>query len=545
MSREGGANALDDRKVLPRWRAPSESIDELVAVHVPESTRARSGWIEKLTLEFESSPSAATGRELIESAFVLGKQLAPNIRQKIGEAGGAATSFSRKQNVTSSTTSAALVLQAKIRETRSILKNEPSQPLAWTELARHHLSKGNTDKATKAMQCALSLAPENRYVLRSATRFFELIGDPEQALHALKRSGRLPIDPWLLSADIALNGDQRSNSLKIGMRMLSGEIGSPRSLTELAAAVGTVEHNNGRHKSAKKMIAQSLLDPNENSIAQAIYISQQDNKIKLSDEILNRPLTYEARARRHFADAAWKESMQQSLRWLRDEPFDSRPALLGSALSFDRRLTQEAYDIATEGLSCVPNNALLLNNRAVAGAYLGKMRQALTDIVQALKFNPDRPYLLATFGLVAYRCNMIDVGARAYGQAIALLIKQKDSEAVIRAYLFWLREAVRVGQLNGIEEMAVARRVVEKLPNRDVANEMNGLVGAVVEEKEIIAKEGVISFLNHEVDNSEIIELEAKIIVPPDAAKLFPMIENNNPGVDLANRLASDLLRQK
>lgn len=545
MARDGGANALGDRKVLPRWRAPAESMDELAAVRAPESMRARPGWMEKLTSDFESSPGAATGRELIETAFVLGKDLGAIIRQKILEAGFVTPSFDRKQNVILLSTSAKQFSEAKIRETRSILKKEPSQPLAWTELARHHLSRGNADKATKAMQCALSLAPENRYVLRSAARFFELIGDPDQALHALKRSGRLSLDPWLLSADIALNGDQRSNSIKMGMRMLSEENGAPRNFTELAAAVGTVEHNNGRHKSAKKMIAQSLLDPNENSIAQAIYISQQDSKIKLSDEILNRPLTYEARARRHFAEAAWKESMQQCVKWLRDEPFDSRPALLGSALSFDSRLTQEAYDIATEGLSCVPNDALLLNNRAVAGAYLGKLRGALTDVVQALKFNPDRPYLLATFGLVAYRCNMIDIGAKAYGQAIAWLMKKKDSEAVVRAYLFWLREAVRAGQLNGSEEMDVARKLVEKLPNRDVANEMNGLVVAVAEEKDFISKRGIDCFAAQEIKRSEIIELEAKINIPPDAMALYPLIENKNPSVDLANRLTLEFLLKK
>ncbi len=545
MAREGGASALEDRKVLPRWRAPSESIDELVAVRAPEAMRVRSGWIEKLTLDFESSPNAASGRELSESAFILGRDLPKDLREKISEAGFILPSISRSKDTHLISSSDKSISQSKIQELRSILKNEPAQPLAWTELARYHLSRGNALKASKAMQCALSLAPENRYVLRSAARFFDLTGDPDQALHALKRSGRLSIDPWLLSADIALNGDQRSNSLKIGMRMLSEEAKAPRNLTELAAAVGTVEHNNGRHKSAKKMIAQSLLDPNENSIAQAIYISQQDGKIKLSDEILNRPLTYEARTRRHFADADWKESMQQSVKWLRDEPFDSRPALLGSALSFDRTLTQQAYDIATEGLSCLPNDALLLNNRAVAAAYLGDFRQALLDVAHALKFNHNKPYLLATFGLIAYRLNYTEIGARAYGQAVSWLVQKKDRESTIRAYLFWLREAVRVGQVNGEGEIAFARKIIDRFPNTDVVNEMNGLVGAIADEKKNIQTIGSYSSVAQGIKESEILELGTKIAIPSDIVSLYSLMENKNPGLEFANRLTLDLLQQK
>lgn len=427
----------------------------------------------------------------------------------------------------------------KISELRSLLRTEPRRPLAWTELARHHLSRGSASKAEKAMQCALTQAPQSRYVLRSAARFFERIGDPDQALRALKRSGRLGTDPWLLSADIALKGDRRSNSMKVGIRMLEDAVSTPRSLSELAAAVGTVEHENGRHKAAKKMIVQSLVDPNENSIAQAIYISQNDTKIKLPDELLDHPLTFEARARKSFATAAWKDSMQQSWKWLRDEPFDTRPAVLGSCLGFDKNLAQEAYDIATEGLACSPNDGLLLNNRAVAGAYLNRLDAAFSDVSHALRFDSDRAYLLATLGLIAYRSGNIEAGARAYGLSIAWLVKQKEHEAVIRAYLYWLREAVRVGQVQGEEEMHSAKKLIDRLPDRETENEVPGLLEAIQLEIDVQRESGASSALHRQLDEDAILDLETKIAVPEEARGLYPLIVRDLiPEIDEVKRLS-------
>ena len=79
MAKDGVATALSGRKVLPRWRAPAESIDELISSNKREPIKLRSGWIEKLQSDFESDPTPAKGRELVESAFVLGVELSSKI----------------------------------------------------------------------------------------------------------------------------------------------------------------------------------------------------------------------------------------------------------------------------------------------------------------------------------------------------------------------------------------------------------------------------------------------------------------------------------
>lgn len=287
------------------------------------------------------------------------------------------------------------------------------------------------------------------------------------------------------------------------------------------------------------MFAQSLLDPNENAIAQAIYISQHDNKIKLPDEILNRPVTYEARARKYFADSVWAASMRESVRWLRDEPFDPRPAQLGSALSFDITLTAQAHEIASAGLACMPNNSILLNNRAVAAAYLGRLASAISDLNNAFKHSSERGYHFATLGLIAYRLGNSAWGARSYRNSINWYINNRDKEAAIRAYLYWLREVVRIKQTTGYEEISFAKRIIEKFSARDIFNEMNGLIEAIeremgLDDNQSHQKESSTESLLDEIYNRSITWLPAG--TDDDKFTL-----ENAPTVDLLKTLSSGL----
>ena len=45
-------------------------------------------------------------------------------------------------------------------------------PIVWVELARLYIMHDQVEKAERALLTALHLAPDNRFVLRSATRFF-------------------------------------------------------------------------------------------------------------------------------------------------------------------------------------------------------------------------------------------------------------------------------------------------------------------------------------------------------------------------------------
>jgi hypothetical protein len=49
------------------------------------------------------------------------------------------------------------------------------------------------------------LAPNHRFALRSAARFFLHVGKPDDAQTILRRSEATRRDPWLMAAEIAVS----------------------------------------------------------------------------------------------------------------------------------------------------------------------------------------------------------------------------------------------------------------------------------------------------------------------------------------------------
>ena len=76
----------------------------------------------------------------------------------------------------------------KIRFLRSVLRDWPRNAICWTQLALSYSRLGINKKAERCINIALSLAPHNRYVLRSASRFFVHIDESPRAAWELKRS---------------------------------------------------------------------------------------------------------------------------------------------------------------------------------------------------------------------------------------------------------------------------------------------------------------------------------------------------------------------
>ena len=132
------------------------------------------------------------------------------------------------------------------RRAYSELKN----PIQWVELSRLYSMFNHEDKAEQAMVIAINLAPNNRYVVRSATRLFIHIHKYEKALYYLKKSQLLKGDPWVISAHIATSDlmNRYSPHLKKGIELIDSKNFSDYDLTELSSAICTFEYHNGTAK---------------------------------------------------------------------------------------------------------------------------------------------------------------------------------------------------------------------------------------------------------------------------------------------------------
>lgn len=77
-------------------------------------------------------------------------------------------------------------LHKEIRKRKKLIELNPSDALLLTETALCYANLGQLRSSEELLRRALALAPHNRYVLRSAARFYCHLQRPDQALQILR-----------------------------------------------------------------------------------------------------------------------------------------------------------------------------------------------------------------------------------------------------------------------------------------------------------------------------------------------------------------------
>ncbi|MGO9109588.1 MAG: hypothetical protein ACLP9L_10165, partial [Thermoguttaceae bacterium] len=164
-----------------------------------------------------------------------------------------------------------LRLQEAIHQAKERLSGYPNNPVLWTNLALFFTTLGQHEQATRAIRIALQLAPANRFIVRAACRSFVHQGDLDQAHSILLRTPSLKADPWILAGEVAIEAvrGRSSRFVRTARSMVESRKYSPFHLSELTAALATVEARDGDLRKARRLCALSLADPSENAIAQA------------------------------------------------------------------------------------------------------------------------------------------------------------------------------------------------------------------------------------------------------------------------------------
>jgi hypothetical protein len=330
-------------------------------------------------------------------------------------------------------------LNKLISRTKNITRNELYNPIIWVELARLYVIHGQEGKAENAILTALHLAPDNRFVLRSATRFFIHTEQFEKALFYLRKSNSLKNDPWLISAHVATSSimDRFSPLIKDGERLVFSNEFSPFELTELCSSLGTLEFNDGSFKKAKQFFNKSMINPNDNSLAQIEWVSKKDSRFKVNpfsfENVIN---PFEAYSLDSYKNGNWEDAYYNCLKWFLDVPFSKRPILLGSYVAGSILKDKKAAILLCEiGLQANPFDPSLLNNivynifTSDDNSKASKYLKQLKEINIASLPNESKITIQATFGLVALRTKEIELGKKLYELAI------QNSERIKNEYL--------------------------------------------------------------------------------------------------------------
>lgn len=484
---------LNDRTVIPSWKSP-QNIVEIPSFDPARLLRRENLgklWVKHQTAIFKQFPSPNTANELYETAALYGCEegLSSAVREL---SMGLQENIIRSHQIVFPSNNSVLAhtgkAQLEIHRIRRLLAINPDRPLCWSELSRNYLAVAEKDKAIKCMQAALKLAKHNRYIFRVAARLFVHTKEYERARALFKSEPSVKIDPWLLAAEIATLSafSKQSRYINVAKQLMTSSHFKDNQISELAAAVGTVELINGASKQAKLFFNRSLIAPTGNSLAQAQWAIEQDAKIIIPSSAWNTPAAYEAVTLASRRAHKWDNALDACVTWLAEEPFSIRPAVLGSYIGFRPEHVEIAEQFASVGLKCYPKNILLLNNRAVANAYQGKIKEAYTDVQIALTQpdGRDEPYLLATLGLIAFRSGMPALGREYYELCMGWFKQIKAITSYASALLFLLREEIQIDRSVIPHAIDMAQQI-GKSPIVIGRPELVGLIELILKEADI------------------------------------------------------------
>lgn len=374
----------------------------------------------------------------------------------------------------------ATVVAEEIRQRKLWVHENPRDAISAIELARLHTILGQTNRAQYYVNWATRSSPHNRYVVRSAIRFFSHTDELDFAFLVLKKCAARKTDPLIRSADIAIR-DIMGKPPDISMREIKFLAADKTPLlqrSELLSALGTLEINAGSGKVAKKLLVNSLIAPSDNSIAQALWLEDQYQNLELGG--LSAAISshgFEALFFRAVAEKNISTAISAARYWQLDEPYSVKPAISGS---FYASLHNEQFPLALQfleiGLQANPGSIGLLNNKLVTLAKMGELSEAkaILATLEQYKHRPSfRPNYLAARGLLAFcEGNGVD-GRNYYFEANEAALSEGDARKAALAEIYWFECETKNQSMSADEYYAFCKKIdrdVAEIAKKDTTN---------------------------------------------------------------------------
>lgn len=450
-----------NRSIIPRWRdfRTTTALGEISGARKPpRSPTAQAASIPSLLAAWNEHGTKSYAADLVTSAF---------LSNSFDKAIDAAKYLLQRPEITPGLRRIAMRVlggaprepenRSDIRFFRKRTRQDPRDALSWLEMARQYISNGLPKQAIPCVDIALKLYPNDRYILRSAARFFVHIDQADRAHEILRRSAIVKTDPWVLAAEVATSSSLRRQPwfYREGVSLLASQNFSDHDLTELAGALGTIELLSGVTRKSRKLLSKALQNPTENSLAQCKWASDRIPGLAMDVDVahFNVSHAYEAQYLESFKEQDWEGSLESARKWLEDQPFSTSPAHHGtyvaSCLLEDYAAGKE---IARAGLNANPFDKLLLNNFAFCLANLGEVKDAKEALKAARRLSPsdyEEVPLSATEGLIEFRLGNPIRGREMYRRAVELAGANHQSKQKIVALGFWAREETLSGSNDG------------------------------------------------------------------------------------------------
>lgn len=480
------------RRVVPRWRSSriTATTAEAKSKSMPklsEETRQRVDMeVAQKVREFEAVRSVPVAAELMFLASSTGdeaaaKEAASVIMANRDQIGSRQLVRSALQVLDAPSVESVQAASVDfVKHARSLLTIDYRNPVLLMDTARELTARRQDKAALRYVRAAAALAPNSRFITRSAARYYLHIGERETAHDLLRRSPLIASDPWVQASEIAVAtvcGKTSTLARRVSRalteaRQVSGEV------TELASAVGTVELLSGAEKKAKVLFKHALSYPNDNSLAQAEWAASRLNLI-VDHRALQTPMSFEANSHHAYRNQRLKEAIEFAVLWAEDEPFASRPMDTQCYLLNLEGRYSEALEAAKVAHALDVGDLGSALNLMFSKVQVGDLTDAMDDFLRLGKHADIKKYatqFLANGGAIAYALGDFEHARQFYQRAIRAARTRGEpySEALARA--FFARIATQVGDPQAAEIVQESADAVPRLPSAGAIYVLQSLV---------------------------------------------------------------------
>lgn len=456
------------RRIVPRWRPSvlAPSAPEFATVKKPSRPAAPSpdqgGAAFRAFIDDQSlgTASEALAEGLLERNSEATKSAATFILHRASQAPGPLLTLAR--DASGGALPGPQSTADDVTRLRALLRLSPRNAAVWADMARHYASEGNKRQALKCMKTALQLAPDHRWMLRTAARFLVHQENAEAAHRLLANHPRSKGDPWLIAAELACAhvAGKAPKFWKLANDILRFDRFGPAHVSELATAIGMMELEAGNRKQARKLVNRGLIAPTENTLAQVLWAKEAkhlgDGTAKLDTLIRAREDAFEAEFKVSLRRGDLQTALAACQSWTSDEPFAARPkhekTYLAALLDDHQSIIRIAEEVTRiDGRVSVGIELNLIFARLSAGTYdpddLDQLKRDEARLLGLVKAGgPVAMHALANLALFNYRYGNPEVGKVLYREAIDLARKIEGHESAAHAAIFAAREALLTGE---------------------------------------------------------------------------------------------------
>lgn len=480
-----------NRRILPRWRTSTKASQtaDFVALKSPSIVSGNMDvQLRQVVDDFAELPTVGTAAEALSFSLLAGRTEAAQAAAKFvisHETESPYTLLCLAKSVVEDSRPFNLTETSKARQvakTRGLLRINPDNALYWSDMARHYASLGHKYRAHRCMTVARHLAPDHRWMLRTAARFLVHQDDPVGAHKLLASHPRTRRDPWLIAAELACAqaAGRAPRYWRQATDILKWDSVSPLHISELATAVAMMELEAGEHKRARKYVQKGLVAPTENTLAQVSWANESKHladNCGLDGLIKSTGDAYEAECRLNTNQGDLLAALRAAQAWEADEPFAARPcseaAYIGSLLDdYDLTVAMAAQVARLDGRP----DANLEMNSVFATLSSGKLtldRDAVqigsiySRLVRTIERGGDSSYhAMANLGLWLYRYGDATRGRQLYEKAITNAQKVHLTEVAALAATFAAREAILAKDPSASSFLIQAKQLAVKSKNK-------------------------------------------------------------------------------